>query len=205
MAYILVPYFETTYIFLWSIFTFERKNTTCGKMPPAGIELTTYDSFNIRLIIWVKIYFNGQAFCAPDNFSSFRVPRQPYIPSHWATGYMEYYGEKLHENLVVRTTTLKYLNAMEYTLLFCGKMHKKSIISGLNKIIELFSTRYKVFISQELTGSCLKPTENWASYYSNHPKNAILLKVLSPINSGNELSSPIHFGQSCLDPTHYWT
>ena len=40
------------YIFLWRIFALERKNTTCGKIPPAGIELTTYDSMNIRLIIW---------------------------------------------------------------------------------------------------------------------------------------------------------
>ena len=73
--------------------------------------------------------------------------RGSYLPSHGAAGYIEYYGEKLHENLVVRTITLKYLNAMQYTLLFRGKMHKKGIISGLNKTIELFSTRYKEFTS----------------------------------------------------------
>ena len=87
------------HIFWWRNFALERKNTTCEKMPSAGIELTIYDYYPLRLIIWSmkandfhkddKLLFNVLAFCAPDSFSlrwgsAVALPTQPR--SGWLYG-----------------------------------------------------------------------------------------------------------------------
>ena len=148
MAYILAAYFEMTYFFM-AYFRIIAKKYNVWKNTSRGnwaydLRLHEYTSYNLTYECYEFFtYMLKYNLMVRRSVPSFVIPRQPYLPSHGAAGYVEYYCGNLHENLVVRTTTLKYLNAMEYTLLFCGKMHKKSIISGLNNFLELFSTRYK--------------------------------------------------------------